>query len=132
MKPVVVVSLAGYDELMSDVDFLGQVTGLPMLSATMVEQSLNMATQNQGLKGLDKKKPWGGAVMTDGADFRFVVFAPVSDVKALVEAFAGPPFGFSATDAGNGVVQVQGPPQRRRLLPRRKAATHFSRSAPIS
>jgi hypothetical protein len=111
MKPVVVVSLAGYDELMSDVDFLGQVTGLPMLSAATVEQSLNMATQNQGLKGLDKKKPWGGAVMTDGADFRFVVFAPVSDVKGLVEAFAGPPFGFSATDAGNGVVQVQGPPQ---------------------
>ena len=33
MKPVVVVSLGGYDALMSDVGFLGEITGVPMLSA---------------------------------------------------------------------------------------------------
>jgi len=111
MKPVVVVSLAGYDELMSDIDFLGQITGLPMVSASMAEENLKMVTQGQGLKGLDKKKPWGGAVLTDGTEFKFVVFAPVTDVKGLVDAFAGPPFSFSSKDAGNGVVEVQGPPQ---------------------
>jgi hypothetical protein len=110
MKPVVVVSLAGYDELMSDVDFLGQITGIPMLSAQMAEEGLKQITQGQGLKGLDKKKPWGGVLLSDGGfNFKFLVFVPVSDVKGLVEVFAGPPFGFSAKDVGDGVVEVQGP-----------------------
>ncbi len=110
MKPVVVVSLGGYDALMSDVDFLGEITGVPMLSAKMLEDGVNQFTQGQGLKGLDKKKPWGGAVLSDGGfAFKFLVFVPVSDVKSLVEVFAGPPFGFSAKDVGNGVFEVQGP-----------------------
>jgi hypothetical protein len=62
------------------------------------------------LVGLDKKKPWGGVVLADGAGaIKFLVFLPVSDVKGLVNAFAGPPFSFSAMDAGNGVLQIQGP-----------------------
>jgi hypothetical protein len=110
MKPVVVVSLAGYDELMSDVDFLGQISGIPMLNAQMAEATVQQLTQGQGLKGLDKKKPWGGVLLSDGGfGFKFLVFLPVSDVKGLVEVFAGPPFGFTAKDAGNGVVEVQGP-----------------------
>jgi hypothetical protein len=109
-KPVVIVSLAGYDELMSDVDFIGQITGMEqMLSASMVEANINQVTNNQGLKGLDKKKPWGAAVLTDGNSFTPLVFLPVKDVKGLVESFAI--FGFSASDEGNGLLKVQGPPQ---------------------
>ncbi len=110
MKPVVVVSLAGYDELMSDVDFLGQISGIPMLNAQMAEGILQQTTQGQGLKGLDKKKPWGGVLLSDGGfGFKFLVFVPVKDVKGLIEVFAGPPFGFTSKDVGNGVVEVQGP-----------------------
>jgi hypothetical protein len=109
-KPVVVVSLAGYDELMSDVDFLGQVAGIPMLSAQMAEAGVKQVTQGQGLVGLDKKKPWGSVVLADDSGtIKVLVFLPVNDVKGLVNAFAGPPFGFSASDAGNGVVQIQSP-----------------------
>jgi hypothetical protein len=130
MQPVVVVSLAGYDELLSDVDFLGQVTGLPMLNAQMAEASLQQITQGQGLKGLDKKKPWGGVLLSDGqATFKFLVFVPVSDVKGLVEAFAGPPFSFSAKDVDNGVVEVQGPVPQPGFAKTQGNYTFFAQSA---
>jgi hypothetical protein len=129
VKPVVVVSLAGYDELMSDVDFIGQITGIPQLSAQMAEEGLKQVTQGQGLKGLDKKKPWGGVLLFDGTTPKFLVFAPVSDVKGLVEAFAGPPFGFSATDAGNGVVELRGPTPQSGFAKTQGSYTFFAQSA---
>ena len=58
MKPVVVVSLAGYDELMSDVDFLGQISGIPMLNAQMAEGILQQTTQGQGLKVVSDLSSW--------------------------------------------------------------------------
>jgi hypothetical protein len=130
MKPVVVVSLGGYDALMQDVDFLGEITGVPMLSAKTLEDGLNQFTQGQGLKGLDKKKPWGGAVLSDGGfGFKFLVFVPVSDVKGLVDVFAGPPFGFSAKDVGNGVFEVQGPAPQPGFAKTQGSYTFFAQNA---
>ncbi|MEX2142180.1 MAG: hypothetical protein WD894_23130 [Pirellulales bacterium] len=129
MKPVVVVSLAGYDELMSDVDFVGQITGIPMLSAQMAEEGLKQVTQGQGLKGLDKKKPWGGVLLSDGGfGFKFLVFVPVSDVKGLIEVFTGP-FGFTAKDVGNGVLEVQGPAPQSGFAKTQGAYTFFAQNA---
>jgi hypothetical protein len=115
---------------MSDVDFLGEITGVPMLSAKTLEDGLNQFTQGQGLKGLDKKKPWGGVVLSDGGfSFKFLVFVPVSDVKGLVEVFAGPPFGFSAKDVGNGVFEVQGPAPQAGFAKTQGNYTFFAQNA---
>ena len=62
-KPVVVVSFAGYDELMADIDFVGQISGIPGLSAQTIDQQVKMVTQGQGFKGLDKKRPWARFVL---------------------------------------------------------------------
>ena len=68
MKPLLVVSLSGYDELIKDVNFLGELAGKPGLQETF-EETLNMVTQGQGLAGLDKTRPWGVVVQTGGGNF---------------------------------------------------------------
>ena len=65
MKPLAVVVFSSYDELMKDVDFLGSLGGQPQASQ-MIDQMLQMFTQNKGLAGLDKSKPIG----VDRADRR--------------------------------------------------------------
>lgn len=108
MKPVVVVSVNSYDELMSDVDFLGQVTGIQMLSSQMAEEHLKQVTQGQGLQGLDRKKPLGGALMTDGGgDFRPLGFAPITNLKALTDSVAA--LGVQTKEGANGTTEITGP-----------------------
>ena len=72
-KPVLVVSFPSYEKLMADVDFLGQLAGQPNRSQ-QIEAMIQVFTQGQGLKGLDKTKPWGGAVFATDADFSPVAF----------------------------------------------------------
>ncbi len=86
-KPVVVVSFPSYEKLMADVDFLGQLAGQPNRSQQL-EAMIQVFTQGQGLKGLDKTKPWGGALMATDADFSPVAFVPVTSAKDLVDALA--------------------------------------------
>ena len=43
MKPLLVVSLSGYNELIEDVNFLGELAGKPDLQETF-EQTLNQVT----------------------------------------------------------------------------------------
>jgi hypothetical protein len=83
LKPVVVVSLSGYDELIGDVKFLGELGGNPEL-AKGLEGMLTMMTGGKGLAGLDKAKPWGAVVQTDGENFPILAFIPVSDLKAFL------------------------------------------------
>ena len=88
MKPVVSVSIASYDEIMSDVDFIGSATGVPEINRQTVEGQLQQANAADALKALDKSKPMGLVVLTDGqGDFRPIVFLPVTDVKKFVETF---------------------------------------------
>ena len=100
MQPVVVVSLASYDELFHDLEFIGSVSDNPDL-AKGFEGLVAMFTQWQGLAGLDKTKPLGAAVTTDGGNFQILGFVPVKDVKKLYSALAGV-IG-EPDDAGDGV-----------------------------
>jgi hypothetical protein len=100
MQPVVVVSLASYDELFHDLDFIGSVSDNPDL-AKGLEGLIAMFTQWQGLVGLDKTKPLGAAVTTDGGNFQILGFVPVKDLKKLYSALAGA-IG-EPDDAGDGV-----------------------------
>lgn len=85
MKPVVTVSFAGYDKLMSNVGVFGRMGGNPE-AAKGIEFMLQMMTGGKGLVGLDKSKPWGAAVsLNEMGQPTFYGFIPVTDLKQLVE-----------------------------------------------
>jgi hypothetical protein len=106
LKPVVVISLPSYDNLSADLDFLGQVTDTPQLSAglAMVSAQLN---GGQGIKGLDKSKPIGAAVMMEAGQPlpNVILFAGTTDLKALLGSLPG----VQANDKGDGTFEIMGP-----------------------
>jgi hypothetical protein len=88
-KPVVVVSLAGYDALIGDLNFMGELSGTPQLAQSL-EGILALVTRAQGLVGLDKTKPIGASVSIseDGQPVP-LVFVPVTDSEKLLDALQG-------------------------------------------
>jgi len=105
--PVVVVSFSGYDEVLADVAHVGKLAGNEALG-TMLEAALARGLQGGGLAGLDKKRPWGAVVQTDGAGFSWYVFVPVSDLGALLNALT-PRLG-KPTEASPGVWKLEPKP----------------------
>jgi hypothetical protein len=103
MKPLATVVFSSYDELMKDIDFIGSLGGQPQASQT-VEQTLQMFTQNKGLAGLDKTKPIGVIVQTDGQMPAGAVCIPTTDLNALLDVAKG--FQVTVADAGNGLQQL--------------------------
>lgn len=85
LKPVAVVSFAGYDALKKDIGFVGELAGMPEL-AQAAEGFLAIVTRAQGLAGLDKAKPIGAAVFL-GEDSKpsGYLFIPVEDVDKLLD-----------------------------------------------
>ncbi len=53
VKPVAVVSLSGYDNVMSDVELIGELSGNPHLGK-VVEGLVVVATKGEGLAGLTR------------------------------------------------------------------------------
>ncbi len=104
-KPVMVVSFSGYNELIADVDMIGKLGGAPELSKGL-EGLLAVATAGKGVAGLDKTKPLGAVVYTDGDSFPAVGFVPVTDLKALLGVLEGP-LG-EAKDDGTGIYELSG------------------------
>lgn len=104
LKPVAVVSVAGYDEFMSDLGFLGRISDRPEL-ASGVQGLLSLVTGGKGLEGLDKTKPVGAVVQTDGEKFLGYGFLPVTDLKKLLAVLE--PMAGRITDAGGGVSEIQ-------------------------
>jgi hypothetical protein len=105
LKPLVTVSFSGYDEIVADVNFLGQLGGQPALGQ-MLEGLLKQRTGGQGLAGIDKSKPWGAVVQTDGAmGFPFYIFVPVTDLQAALGILPG----VETEDAGDGVLELSTP-----------------------
>ncbi|MEN0109245.1 MAG: hypothetical protein AAF805_00835 [Planctomycetota bacterium] len=81
---VAVVALSGYDALMADADFLGELAGQPGVSG-VAEMLLAMSTGGRGVEGLDKSQPIGVVLQTDGAAFAPVVCLPITDLESLLE-----------------------------------------------
>jgi hypothetical protein len=104
-KQVAVLSLASYEDLIEQIDYLGSLAGQEKASDTL-EGMLNGFTGGQGTEGLDKEKPWGVAVLTDGQGFQIVGMVPVADFDKLISAI-GANLGEPAEK--NGVYQFQGP-----------------------
>lgn len=104
-QPVVVATFSGYAELKRDLGYLGTLSGNPDM-AQGLEQMLMLFTQNQGLAGLDQKRPWGAALsIGDEGGFPVLVFLPVDDLKKLLDAL-GAIIG-AAVDAGDGVFEIK-------------------------
>lgn len=106
LKPVVVVTISGYDQLKSDIDFLGKLGGTAEASKQL-EGLLVFMTQGQGLVGLDKTKPIGAALLTDesGLQFPALGFVPVTNLKKLLDALSG--LIGEADDEGEGVYKIE-------------------------
>lgn len=99
-KPVVVVSLAGYDALRQDLAYIGGLAGVPKLPE-LGEGFLAQVTQGNGLDGLDKKKPIGAAVFLseDGRRSGYL-FVPTEDTDKLLDALQN--FVIDLEDQGDG------------------------------
>ena len=74
-KPVAMFSLAGYDAFKGDINYLGKLANQPELGNNL-EGVLKLFTKNQGLAGVDKTRPWGAIVQTDGETFSATASSP--------------------------------------------------------
>ena len=75
MKTVAAVACTNYDNLINDVTFIGSLIGQPNIAQSM-EGSIAAITEGKGLAGVDKTKPWGLILQTDGMQFLPVVCLP--------------------------------------------------------
>ena len=105
-KPVAVVAFAGYDELMKDFNFIGEL-GDQKGASDMIDQFVQMFTQGKGLAGFDKSKPIGAIIQTDGQMPSGAICLPVSDVNALLDVAKG--MGVTVADEVDGVSQIKTP-----------------------
>ena len=103
MKPLAVVALSGYDALIEDINFAGSLAGQPQLGA-MVEPMIMGYTQ-----GLDKTKPIGVVVQTDGAQFNGAVCLPVTDLKKILTPLQL--FGVTTEEMEGGITKIVAPQQ---------------------
>ena len=115
-KPIAAVAVASYNDLLSDVNFVGKLVERPELGAGL-EGFLALATQGKGLAGIDKTRPWGVIVQASGeTDFSGYVFVPVSNFKetlGLLKLFGtveaeGGVYKLTPRDGEVGYVKQQG------------------------
>jgi hypothetical protein len=93
-KPVIVASATSLDRLLSNVDKLGEMAESQALTNIVKFSAANFT------KGIDKTKPAGVLVTSDGLGFRTVGFVPVTDFKAVMTTLRG-------EDAGDGAYEVR-------------------------
>ncbi len=86
-KPVAVVSFTGWEELVSDIEFLGLLTQNGELAATL-GKALASRTGVQSLEGLDPRRPCGALVETDGLRVHPIAFFPVTSLPRLLASLA--------------------------------------------
>lgn len=104
LKPLVVVSVASVDEVLSDVKYVTKAAGFEQAGATA--DFFGKAYSN----GVDRKRPIGVIVAPkEGGEFIALSFVPVSDMKAIL-ATLKEPLG-EPKDAGDGVLELSLGPQ---------------------
>jgi len=81
-KPVLVISIPSYNDILANVDFLGKLAGQPA-AAQQMDQMVGLFAQ--GLKGLDRTRPIGVVVSSEGSDFTPLAFVPTTNLKDLMQ-----------------------------------------------
>jgi len=84
VKMVAAVSVGGVDRIMADMKLMGSLAGKEDVGK-MAEGMLNLVTQGKGLKGLDRGRPWGILIGTDGEEIGGCMFVPVTDLSKLMD-----------------------------------------------
>jgi hypothetical protein len=100
-KPVLVVSISSVDEFMGDVDYLTKAAGAEDYGNLFKLMAAPYTV------GIDKTKPWGVIVQSDGDEFLPLGFVPVKDLKTVFDALKeqiGEP-----RDAGGGIFELTDP-----------------------
>jgi hypothetical protein len=77
--------LSSYDRINGDLEVIGKAIGNPALPKSL-EGFINATTQQKGLVGLDKTRPWGAAFVGTSQDYPAYFFLPVTDLKGLLDA----------------------------------------------
>ncbi len=108
MPTIAMAAIGGYDNLMSDLKFAGELAGRPE-TANMAEGMIALFTQGRGIVGLDKTRPIGISVQSDGETFAPVVCLPINDLASLLGMIQE--MGLSPFDAGNGITELELPDQ---------------------
>lgn len=103
MTTVVAAAVSSYDNLMGDISYLAKLSGNPD-SVQMLQGTAGMFTQP-----VDKKKPWGFLMQTDGAQFVPLLCLPMKDFDAAMQMLVAT--GVEPDDMGDGVFEVQMPGQ---------------------
>ncbi len=85
---VAVVALDSYRDLKKQLTWLGVETGNPMLAGG-AEGMLMMATQGQGLAGLDVRQPLGVIVTSDNGMISGCACVPAKDLDGLLTSLQG-------------------------------------------
>lgn len=98
MKPLAMVSISGYDELKSDINFLGSLAGQENLSQQFEPFLMGF------VQDLDKSKPLGLIVQSDGMAFGGAICLPIGNLTQFLGNLAM--FQVQTSDAGNGITQV--------------------------
>jgi hypothetical protein len=107
LKPVVVVSLSGYDKTLDNVAMLGKASGHPELARELIVILKLVAIQG-GLAGPDKTRPWGAVVQADGDALAGCAFLPCADLATLASlASVLEPLAGKAEDIGGGVFRIR-------------------------
>jgi hypothetical protein len=114
LKLVAAIASTNYDNLLSDINFVGSLIGQPNISQ-MVEAQLAQKTGGKGVAGLDKSKPWGLILQTNGQEFLPVVCLPVTN-SAEVLASVGAAVGAEVTEGEGGLKQLALSPEQKLLV----------------
>jgi hypothetical protein len=98
MKPVVLATLSGYDALKKDINFLGSLAGQPDLASNFEPFILGFT------QGLEKDKPLGVLIQSDGMNFGGAICVPIKDLATFVANLKA--FGVTTTQLENGITQI--------------------------
>ena len=123
LKTVAVVAVADYEKLISDITLLGSLIGRAE-AGQMVEGGFAFFTQGKGPAALDRKKPWGVIVQTDGTAFMPVGCLPVAKSDDVLEVAKA--YGVQVNDAENGVKELVLPNQQSVFLKQQAGWTFVS------
>jgi hypothetical protein len=109
VKTLAVVAMNSYDEIVSDVNFAGSLADRPE-TGQMIDGMISLFTQGKGLVGVDKSKPWGVVVQTDGLQMMPIGCLPVTSLDQLLSI--GVPFGLQVTENSDGIKVITLPNQQ--------------------
>ncbi len=106
LKTLAVVSGARYEKLISDITFLGPYIGQPA-AGQMADAIVAQYTMGKAATAIDKTKPWGVIVQTDGAQFYYVACLPIAKVDDVLDVAKA--FQAEVKDGENGTKELSIP-----------------------